>query len=156
MLPGRRIRQYEPLFAEFSGRHLPTVAVPTYYGSDQTHLVPVIDHPDARILREVERSPERWDMQSYADGIHAEHPCSSAHCMAGWLVHICGIQGYELMLKTGYDGAAALIYEASCPGKDIPSFEAAVDDDPSYRRAYNADHLELLRKRAAADPLPAE
>ena len=156
MAPGRRIRQYEPLFAEFSVRQLPTVSVQTYPGSDHSHLVPVIDHPDARILREVERNPDRWDMQSYADGICSEHPWSSAHCMAGWLVHICGTQGYELMLKVGYDEAAALIYEASCPGTDVPSFEAACgSDDPAYRRAYNADHLELLRQRAAADPLPA-
>ena len=69
---------------------------------------------------------------------------------------ICGIQGYELMLKTGYDGAAALIYEASCPARTSRHSRTCGRRPLRHVARYNADHLELLRKRSAADPLPAE
>lgn len=148
-------KKYVP---EFGNLNLPTVSVRTnrYDRVSIPVLVPVIDHPDARILEQVERDPRRWEMSWYAG--EKSPGCGSSHCMAGWLIHICGVQGYELVaeLRSDMRYAAELIYGASCPGLPVPSFrgpDPMRDENPD---TYNAHHLELLRQRAAADPLPPE
>ena len=41
--------------------------------------------------------------------------CGTAHCRAGWVVHLAGEAGAELEQKVGTPSAAALIYQASDP-----------------------------------------
>jgi hypothetical protein len=111
--------------------------------------VPVINHPDARVLREIEKGGE-LDMEDY-------NFCEASHCVAGWLVHLCGEQGYELAQRTGSFGVAArLIYNVSCPGQPCPNFNSRSGSYTGTRAQYNELHLDMLRVRAAADPLPAE
>jgi hypothetical protein len=158
---------YERCAAEFGELNLPTIRI-------DGHDVPVIDHPDARILKHVEADPRRWQMDYYANTEEALcsstvswiksqdfRGCGTVHCLAGWLIHICGAQGYRLMEGLGEyseTGAATMIYAAA---KGIVAakklcFAAAPYAEREKIDAYNAEHLELLRQRAAADPLPEE
>ncbi len=107
--------------------------------------VPVLDHLDARVLREVLKEGSDLDMQTF-------HSCNTVHCLGGWQIHLCGSQGYELADEAGEFKASRLIYEASCPGKEVPSFSGCASHQDAKK--YNAWHLELLEKRAAEDPLP--
>jgi hypothetical protein len=111
--------------------------------------VPVIDHPDARVLREIDKGG-RLRMEDY-------HFCETSHCMAGGLVHICGEQGYRLATRVGSHGTAArLIYSVARPGQPCPSFSSRGSSYTGTRAQWDALNLDLLRERAAADPLPSE
>lgn len=59
-----------------------------------------------------------------------EKSCGTAHCRAGWAIHLAGKAGYDLELKVGPRNAGALIYQASAGY--VPDFfcttEEALDD----------------------------
>ncbi len=140
---------------------LPTVLIDGPAWSSKRYT-PKLDHIDARALAEIEKGGE-LNMDDY-------HFCNSVHCIAGWYIHLCGKQGYDLEREFGGTRAATMIYEASTGYGylDRPSFSAwggsgkynddgqEVDENGLTKEEYDAYHLELLRARAAADPLPAE
>jgi hypothetical protein len=132
---------------EVENFQLPTVTVYRPFTLPSVE-VPILEHPDAMIYREIRHR---------AGGLHMEtwHTCRTVHCVAGWLVHLCGEQGYKLVDEVGgYCAAGALIYEAARPGEIAPSFDCCPSHDPVDIARYNAQHLELLRDRAAAEPMP--
>lgn len=115
--------------------------------------VPIIDHPDARIYQALTEQDGILNMDDY-------HYCDTEHCIAGWLIHICGEQGYDLARQLTTRPAATLIYRMSCPDKGMPEFNSwyQIDDNGfnnSFTKSeYDKHHFELLRQRAEADPLP--
>jgi hypothetical protein len=49
--------------------------------------------------------------------------CGSAHCLAGWVIHLAGDDGYELEGRVGPDKAARMILLKSCPSTFyLPNF----------------------------------
>jgi hypothetical protein len=52
--------------------------------------------------------------------------CGTAHCRAGWAVHLAGEAGYELERRLGTSVAGALITIASCPSLEgrVPDWHA--------------------------------
>ena len=61
------------------------------------------------------------------------HTCETAHCRAGWAVHLAGNAGRLLESIYGSEMAGALIHQASCPWLEkVPDFhcgnEAALKD----------------------------
>jgi Pentapeptide repeats (8 copies) len=53
------------------------------------------------------------------------HTCETTHCRAGWAVTIAGEKGKLLEAIYGTNAAAALIYAASRPDKQVPDFFAS-------------------------------
>lgn len=60
------------------------------------------------------------------------HPCGTTHCRGGWAIVKAGQAGKDLEDAIGSNAAAALIYNASRPGRPVPDFyagdEAAMAD----------------------------
>ena len=79
--------------------------------------VPVIPDIDKAILAAIEAGGslvmEVW------------HRCDTAHCRAGWAVHLAGRAGYNLEKELGSGTAGALIYAASRPGMPVPDFHTS-------------------------------
>ena len=133
--------------------NLPTVGIDGYD-------VPVLDHIDARIVREIDRGGV-LDMRAF-------HTCDTIHCVAGWAVHLCGDQGYRLAFDLEYYDdvlrgdhiAGEFLYRAA--GAEPPSFDGGCglrENHPDYSEAignWSAYCLKKLRERAALDPLPEE
>jgi hypothetical protein len=72
--------------------------------------VPVIENIDAAVLQAVTAEPKLFDMSTW----HDERSCGTAHCRAGWVVHLAGEAGYALEKFHRDTGLAALlIYKAS-------------------------------------------
>lgn len=75
------------------------------------------------IARRIERQPRRYKQSLWGEGTNAEHPCGTAHCIAGWAMSVCGCKfrydrwqdisealtprGKPLMSGTGYSIYAA-------------------------------------------------
>lgn len=88
--------------------------------------VPVIPNINSAILEAV-RTPGNQLYMSDWHGTREQPDCKTAHCIAGWAVHLAGPEGYalEAAMPGDYDEAtaeaAALIFAASgCP--IIPDF----------------------------------
>jgi len=137
----------------------PTVpgVISNWIGREEVRVdIPIIDHLDARVLREVEKDPRLFDMRDYS----LSSTCGTTHCFAGWVLELAGAQALPLIVR-GYGVAAERIYKASCPGKQCPSFSGVsyVSNGKSFSdqlEDHNARHLDLLRQRAAFDPLPVD
>lgn len=156
---------------------LPTKRIalrPHYYAYQIVFVeVPIIDHIDARILKRIESDKTcKLRMETY-------HTCGTVHCIGGWIIDICGAQGYELEMNLGHPQEAAdAIYRESTGKSWSPDFSAChpYPGDPGHEAwasflvaknrqgfdrygmliSWDDFNLEQLRKRAAADPLPSE
>jgi hypothetical protein len=56
------------------------------------------------------------------------HTCETAHCRAGWAIHLAGGFGYGLEYAFGPSLAGALIYARAYPGMKVPDFHASNED----------------------------
>ena len=81
--------------------------------------IPVVPNIDAEILAAIDAGGE-LDMSAWH--------CGTAHCRAGWAIHLAGGDGYSLERVVGPSTAGALIYQASRPGKPIPDFYCGDDE----------------------------
>ena len=70
------------------------------------------------LLNEIPTTPDKLDMGSWH--------CGTAHCLAGWAVHLAGPEGYKLEAQIGPSAAGALIWSASCG--IIPNFLDSNED----------------------------
>ena len=52
------------------------------------YTVPILDRPYTRIVEAIDKEG-RLEMA-------VVHECDTVHCIAGWPIHLCGKQGYEL------------------------------------------------------------
>ena len=82
--------------------------------------VPKIKHLDKKILERIEANPKCFDMSKWH--------CGTTHCRAGHAIDLAGENGYALEKKFSPSVAGALIYMASCPGKEVPNFNASNED----------------------------
>lgn len=94
-------------------------------------VVPVVDDLDAKILAQVESEPDTFDMDVW----HSS--CGTAHCLAGWAVHLAGKAGYALEEATIAEDAGALIYAKSTGS--VPDFYADNEEALAELRARVAD-----------------
>lgn len=89
--------------------------------------VPVVDNLIGRIYASVSKYPKLLNMnnwhefENWKDYDFDEDPrdifntvCGTAHCLAGWAVHLAGEDGYALENKLGTELAASLIFMLSC------------------------------------------
>lgn len=82
--------------------------------------LPYIDFHIAAALKASSRPrPLRMEQWHHADG------CGTAHCRAGWAIHLAGEEGYALERRFGPGLAGALIYAKSRPNICIPDFYAS-------------------------------
>ena len=80
--------------------------------------VPVVEHLHTKMLAAI-RTGGRLDMKSW----HADDPCGTQHCRAGWAIHLAGEAGAALEAKMGPSAAGGLISVASCPYlQRVPDF----------------------------------
>jgi len=99
--------------------------------------VPVVDRLDAKILEAVTSGGGKLEMSTW-------HTCETAHCRAGWAIHLAGTAGYELERKLGNsERAGRAIYRAST-GR-VPWFYAS-----------NEQALEDIKRCAATAAIVAE
>ena len=99
-------------------------------GADNIPAIPALD---TKILAAIEAGGN-LDMSAW-------HKCETTHCRAGWAITLAGEAGHKLEFKFGSAAAGALIYAKSYPDQPIPNFYAG-----------NAEALEDIKRRAAADP----
>ena len=85
-------------------------------GLPTTAIVPDID---AAILAAIEADGCALQMSEW-------HTCETAHCRAGWAIHLAGKAGAALEARFGANVAGALIYAASRPDMPVPDW--FVDD----------------------------
>jgi hypothetical protein len=81
--------------------------------------IPVVPALDKKILDVVGSGAGQLDMNDW-------HTCNTAHCRAGWAIHMAGDAGYALEKKYGPEHAGAMIYRAST-GR-VPYFFASNED----------------------------
>ena len=74
-------------------------------GDFKPPVIPKIENIHQAIY-EVVSKPNALDMGDW-------HTCNTTHCRAGWVVHLCGEDGYELERYYGIVLAAQLIYRES-------------------------------------------
>ena len=107
-------------------------------GSDGKPLeIPVVPNIDAAILAASTAEGCLLNMGNW-------HTCETAHCRAGWAIHLAGEKGHALESLVGSCAAGALIYAASRPGQRVPDFFAD-----------NENAMADMRKCAAAAPAVA-
>jgi hypothetical protein len=102
-------------------------------------VVPSVPMLHTRMLEAIAATPDSFDM-----GL-VHNACGTAHCRAGFAVHLAGKAGYALEARVGWWLAGLLITRASCDWiKDAPDFytdnETALADickqaDEEKRRA---------------------
>lgn len=118
--------------------NLPTKIVDYY-------VVPILDKPYTRIVEAIEQGG-KLDMDNF-------HFCGTTHCIAGWAVHICGLQGYQLEASAnrnnelGPEKAAELIFEASSTLKAPPFYQ---DDYPEIFNCEEEDMSDVVNVAALA------
>lgn len=90
-----------------------------------TYPIPVVPLLHTQIHEHITRNACLLDMSRW----HSPRPaCETAHCWAGWVVHLAGSQGYALERSTICSAAARLIMLASCdylPLDTVPDFHSA-------------------------------
>jgi hypothetical protein len=89
-------------------------------GVKLSFAIPVVPGIDEAIMAEIDRGCS-VDMSAW----HAS--CGTAHCRAGWAIHLAGTSGYNLEEEVGSCAAGALIYAASRPGP-VPDFYASNEE----------------------------
>jgi hypothetical protein len=77
--------------------NLPTKRV--FWGSKELD-VPILKDPFGQMIEVINTEGCNLHMDSW-------HRCATTHCLAGWLVHLAGAQGYKLEVGT-YTATAAL------------------------------------------------
>jgi len=73
--------------------------------------IPAVPQLHVKILEKLEAGGE-LDMSTWHRNDAA---CETAHCRAGWAIHLAGTEGAALERKVGSAAAGALITAASCP-----------------------------------------
>ena len=103
--------------------------------------VPVIEQLDAKILAAIEgdKAIGTLDMGTW----HADGPCGTTHCRAGWAIVLAGQAGKELERRLDSQRAGTAIYRAST-GR-VPHFFAS-----------DADALADIRRCAAEQVAPPD
>ena len=128
--------------------------------------VPILDKPYTRIVEAIEQGGElRMDVV---------HGCGAVHCIAGWVIALCGEQGYALQSVIVDDmdieeedgglhpsvglGAGRRILRASSPlpipGLYPDDYDGELDSglsDSEYDRETNAAALVELRRLSAME-----
>lgn len=79
----------------------------------------IVPDIDAAILAAIEADGCALEMSEW-------HTCETAHCRAGWAIHLAGRPGAALEARFGANVAGALIYAASRPDMPVPDW--FVDD----------------------------
>jgi hypothetical protein len=54
--------------------------------------------------------------------------CGTAHCWAGWITTLAGVEGRKFDSTIGRFNTAMLIYSRSCPGQPLPDFYCKNDE----------------------------
>lgn len=110
--------------------------------------IPVVEHLDAKILREIESGEGKLDMKYWHFGKDGslkdrfeENFCGTTHCRAGWAVILAGKAGLELEAETDAATAGSAIYLASTG--HTPNFYTSTENG-----------LAEVKRCAALDPLP--
>jgi hypothetical protein len=81
---------------------------------------PVVDDLDQLIYDSIQAGG--LDMEVWHDS------CGTAHCRAGWAIHLAGKEGAELECRFGPSVAGALIYYASTGRGQIPNWYDTDDE----------------------------
>ncbi len=99
--------------------------------------IPNIENIHQKVFAAASSSENALDMSQW-------HKCETAHCRAGWVIHLAGEEGYKLEEKLGSTPlAAALIYQKSDPDLErVPDFYAT-----------NVLALKDMKKRAEAEKI---
>ena len=116
-LRGANLRGANLSDADLSGADLP--------------YAPKIEKLESKILAAIEAPGCALAMRDW-------HTCETAHCRAGWAIHLAGEGGKVLEVLLGPSAAGALIYNASCGY--VPNFVAT-----------NEDALADIKAKAAAE-----
>ena len=101
--------------------------------SEATNLAPA-QWPQAEVpvITDIHRKVYEAASQPGALDMGSFHVCETAHCRAGWVIHLAGEAGYALERKTSTVFAAMQIYEASgyqiAPTRFFDSNEMALGD----------------------------
>ena len=107
--------------------------------------IPRVEHLDTKVLTAVTAEGGRLQMscwhedETWYEAETTALTCGSAHCRAGWAIHLAGKAGYALENQVGSNVAGALIYLIST-GRPVPCF---------YTN--NAEALNDIRRCAAEE-----
>lgn len=97
--------------------------------------IPIVKDLHRKILKQITEHPATFNMSSF----HAQQPCCTTHCWAGWIVVLAGKAGREL---EDYDGSTAVaardIIYASC--------SYLTKDDVCFRIDFYANEANAERK----------
>ena len=105
--------------AEFSGSNLTDARLSgANLANADLPYAPKIDNLDSKILEAI-KSGGTLNMNEW-------HTCKTAHCRAGWAIHIAGEEGKALEEQHGTAIAGTLIYQVST-GR-VPDFYASDED----------------------------
>ena len=83
--------------------------------------VPFVPALEERIYQAIQNAESKGDKPAlemetwhttYFD--HEQNACGTAHCLAGWAIHLAGKEGYKLEEVFGAEEAGILIYRKSC------------------------------------------
>ena len=78
--------------------------------------IPLLKNLNSEVLASVLSNGNKLEMELV-------HVCKTTHCRAGWTIHVCGKQGYQLEKECeNWEEAASLILKANYPDRDLPSF----------------------------------
>lgn len=86
--------------------------------------IPTIRNIDAQILEKLGEEHACLDM----GGWHHGDPCGTTHCRGGWAIFLAGKEGQKMEQRLSTATVARLIYAASRPGRDLPSFYMNTSD----------------------------
>jgi hypothetical protein len=93
------------------------------YGLSETIdvKVPLLPYLNTKVLSAVLDNGNKLEMSIW-------HVCKTTHCRAGWTIHVCGKQGYDLEKEIGdEEKTAELILRTNYPDKELPHFYANND-----------------------------
>ena len=85
-----------------------------------TFIIPRVPNLDKEILAAIEHGG-KLIMSTW-------HTCNTAHCRAGWAIHLAGVVGTDLERQVGSSAAGALIYAVSRPRQRVPDFLATTSN----------------------------
>lgn len=104
--------------------------------------IPVVEGIHQKLLTAITAEGCNLDMSDW-------HTCETAHCRAGWVVHLAGKPGYDLQRLTSASHAAQQIYKAS--GYEISPNRFYDDDDKAMANIKELAELENAGAAPAVD-----
>lgn len=121
-------------------------------------IVPILDKPYTKIVEAIDRLGPRRAIE-----MGSWHSCETCHCIAGWAIHLCGEQGYDLEESARCAGVAGRMILTASSGLKLPNFhpgpykeDLRVDDDATADdicRYVNEAALVKLRALAAQEAI---